>query len=210
MITRLDPSPPEARQWLADELAKPDYQDTQSLFERFVDWLSRLFNRPPPSGTAPDPAAVPTWVIVALVILLIAALLLVLTRVRAERRTAPEASGAVLGDLDLSAPQFRARGEAALREGRWSDAVLEFTRALAREAADRTLLQEAPSLTAHEVGIALAPIFPLDAADIWAGMDVFDRVCYGRHPASQGEALAAQHLDQTLLGRRPVLSEVPS
>lgn len=210
MIGRLDPTPPEARQWLADELAKPDYQDTQSLFERFAEWLNRLFDPPVRSGTAPEPAIVPTWVVVALVILLLAALVLVLTRVRAERRSAPESGGAVLGELDLTAPQFRARGEAALRDNRWSDAVLEFTRAVAREAADRTLLHEAPSLTAHEIGIALAPIFPLDATEIWAGMDVFDRVCYGRHPASHSEALAAQQLDQTLLARRPVLSEVPS
>lgn len=207
MIGRLDPSAPEARQWLSDELAKADYQDTRSLLERFFSWLQSLLNRATPTSSNPEGYTVPQWLIAALVVLLIAALALLASRVRAERRAAQDSMGPVLGGLDLTSAQFRARGEQALAERRWSDAVLEFTRALARGAADRTLIHDAPSLTAHEIGSALSPVFPADAGEIRRAMDLFDGVCYGGHRASETEALSVRDLDSSLADRRPVLAE---
>ena len=36
----LDPSTDQARQWLSDELARSEYQDTRSLFQRLMDALA--------------------------------------------------------------------------------------------------------------------------------------------------------------------------
>jgi hypothetical protein len=85
--------------------------------------------------------------------------------------------------------EFRDRGR-AVREGRWNDAVIDFTRAIAREAADRTLLSDAPSLTAHEIGAQLAPVFPEHAEATARTMDLFDSVRYGRYAATEADCNA--------------------
>jgi hypothetical protein len=129
---------------------------------------------------------------------------LLLTRIRAERRAVEDSTG-VLGELALTASQYRDRGAAALREGRWNDAVVEYTRAIARDAADRTLLADAPSLTAHEVGQRLTPVFPAHEAAVGRSMDLFDAVRYGRYAASAGDADHLAETCKTLRDARPVL-----
>ncbi len=196
-----------ARQWLAEELAKDDYHDTRPLLTRVIEWIidkiDEFFSNLTYSGST-GPGAPP--IVVALVVaLVIGALALLLSRIRREHRTVSE-SEAVLGDLDLSAPQFRDRGAAALREGRWNDAVIEFTRAIAREAADRTLLSDAPSLTAHEVGTQLAPVFPQHAGATTHVMDLFDAVRYGRYAASEADARTVQAHEDTLRKAKPILT----
>ena len=168
----VDPSAPEARQWLSDELAKADYQDTRSLLERFFSWLQSLLNRATPTSSNPEGYTVPQWLIAALVVLLIAALALLASRVRAERRAAQDSMGPVLGGLDLTSAQFRARGEQALAERRWSDAVLEFTRALARGARAR------PDAPATQRGRARAR--PLGSDRAWGD----DYRCAARREAA--------------------------
>ncbi len=203
----VEPSGTQARQWLAEELAKPDYHDGRPLLSRIVDWIieqiAELLSRI--GGTGPTGPGAPPILVALLVALIIAGLALMLRRVRRERTTVA-ADGAVLGELSYTPAEFRDRGRAALREGRWDDAVVEFTRALAREAADRTLLSEAPSLTAHEVGTQLAPVFPTHAAAVAAGMDLFDKVRYGRYAATEADATAAAGLDETLRRAKPVLT----
>ncbi len=204
----LDPDGETARRWVSEELGKDDYYDGRSLFQRIMQWLEDLFQRlfggGPSAGSVPGVSPIVTALVVALVLGLLA---LLLTRIRAERHTV-QSGESVLGDLDLSAVQFRDRGEAALRERRWGDAVVEFTRAIAREAADRTLLTEAPSLTAHEVGGQLAPVFPDHAARIAPAMDLFDAVRYGRYAASEADAREVAALATALRSAKPVLTGV--
>lgn len=201
----LDPSGPEARDWIARELAKDDYYDGRSLFQRIMAWIADQIDRLMANrGTPGEGYAVSPIVTALIVALLIGLLALALSRIRANRHTLEE-SGAVLGDLDLTPLQFRDRGAGALREGRWDDAVLDYTRAIAREAADRTLLTEAPSLTAHEVGTQLAPAFPAHAGWIASAMDLFDAVRYGRYAARETDARSVAELDGVLVTTRPVL-----
>lgn len=206
-IQDINPDGPEARRWLLEELAKDDYRDERPLLSRIIEWigdvLRELLSRF--TGTAVPGGGVPPILTALVVVVLLAGLALLLSRVRRERRTVSE-SEAVLGDLDLSVVEFRDRGRAAIRNGRWNDAVIEFTRAIAREAADRTLLSEAPSLTAHEIGTQLAPVFPDHAAATARAMDVFDAVRYGRYAATETDARAAQTHDETLRKARPVLT----
>lgn len=203
----ISPDGPEARRWLLEELAKDEYRDERPLLSRIIEWigdvLQELLSRF--TGTSVPGGSAPPILTAFVVVLLLAGLALLLTRVRRERRTVTE-SEAVLGDLDLSVVEFRDRGRAAIRDGRWNDAVIEFTRAIAREAADRTLLSEAPSLTAHEIGSQLAPVFPDHAATTARTMDVFDAVRYGRYAATEADARAAQTHDETLRKARPILA----
>lgn len=204
----VNPSVPEGQRWLADELAKPDYQDAQTLGQRILSWfgevLSRLFNQVP-SGPNVTPAS-DIWVGIAIA-LVIGVVVLVLSRIRSERRVVEEVEDrSVLGRLDLSAEQFRDRGTAALRDGRWNDAVVELTRAIARESADRTLLSDAPSLTAHEIGTQLAVVFPAHAPATGHAMDLFDLVRYGRYAAQEPDARHVATVERTLRSARPDLS----
>ncbi len=206
-LTDLDPSSPDARRWLTDELAKPDYEDTRTILQRIADWLyERLLGVTPtvPRISGDETSLVWLGIVVALII---GVIILILSRVRAER-VVVEQDRSVLGGLDLSADEFRERGAAALREGRWNDAVIEYTRAVAREAADRTLLSDAPSLTAHEIGGQLTQVFPVHADPVRAGMDRFDAVRYGEYAAAEADARATAELDTTLRRAKPELSAV--
>ncbi len=204
--TDVSPGGQEARQWLAEELAKDDYADGRPLLSRVIDWVVDLITDWFSGfGGTSTPGGGPAPIVVALLVaLLLGALALLLTRVRRDREALTD-SDTVLGGLDLTPPEFRDRGRSALREGRWSDAVVEFTRAMAKEAADRTLLVDAPSLTAHEIGAQLAPIFPQHRAETTRTMDLFDLVRYGRHVASEADARAVAAHDDTLRKARPVL-----
>ncbi len=203
--SELDPSGPQAREWFAQELAKDDYADGRSLFQRIMAWIADQLARLMSTQGTPGEGYAVSPVLTALVVALLLGFLgLALTRIRANRHTLEQA-GAVLGDLDLTPVQFRDRGAAALRDGRWDDAVLDYTRAIAREAADRTLLTEAPSLTAHEVGTQLTPAFPAHAGWIASAMDLFDAVRYGRYAALETDARSVAELDGVLVKTRPVL-----
>jgi hypothetical protein len=203
----VSPDGPQARQWLTEELAKDDYRDGRPLLSRIIEWVVDLINEllSRLNGTGPTGPGAPPIAVALVVGLVVAAIALLLTRIRRERRTVTD-SEAVLGDLDLTAPQFRDRGRAAMRDRRWNDAVIEFTRAIAREAADRTLLADAPSLTAHEIGLQLAPVFPDHLDTTSRTMDLFDAVRYGRYAATHDDARLAQDHDETLRKAKPVLA----
>jgi hypothetical protein len=111
----------------------------------------------------------------------------------------------LLGDSVLTADQLRREAERALADGRFDDAVLAWTRAIARDAESRTLLPDARSMTAHEVGAALAVAFPSQVADISRTMDLFDAVAYGDLTASRDDALTARSTDAALHEAKPVL-----
>lgn len=203
----LDPSGEEARRWVGEELAKGEYQDTRSLFERFMRWLGDLLaDLQDNQGTGG--VSLPPLVIGVVVVLILAGVAYLLTKIRVEQKTVADRA-AVLGDSQLSADQLRERAAAAMAEGRWGDAVLGLTRAIAREADDRTLLTEAPSLTAHEVGSQLSVVFPTHGAEAMAAMDLFDAVAYGGRHATRDDAETLRATEETLRRARPELPKSP-
>jgi hypothetical protein len=200
---RLDPTPAEARTWLGDELHKASYQEPwlDSVIRWFMDHLRALFNGASQAANSGISAVV--TLLVALVV--IALLVWVLPRVRREPAAArPE--GAVLDDLAITAAAYRELASRALAEGRFEDAVLNGFRAIAKDMSDRTLLDDAPGRTAHEVSLALWPAFPGYAGRLAQAADLFDAVRYGRRPASADQASLVQQLDAELIKTRPVLA----
>lgn len=203
----LDPSTGQARQWLDDELARSEYHDTRSLFQRLMDWLAeRLADLQSTQGTGG--VSFPPIVITLVVVLLVAGVLFVLTRIRVES-TAVAEHRTLLGDSMLTAEQLRQEAEQALGDGRFTDAVLAWTRAIARDAESRTLLPDAPSMTAHEVGAALSVAFPSQVSAIGRTMDLFDAVAYGEQDATRDDALTARSTDTALHAAKPVLPPRP-
>lgn len=206
--TDLDPDAGQARQWVLDELAGPDYGDTRPFWERFVQWVTDLFMSLMPNTDGPQALQIPPVVLALLIAAALAGVGWLLSRLRRERKAAAgdDQDKRVLGELDLSATEFRDRGLAAIRDGRWGDAVVEFTRAIARDAADRTLLVDAPSLTAHEIAGQLAPVFPTHGPDIDSATNLFDAVRYGRYAATESDAGHVRDLAATLHTAKPDLA----
>lgn len=201
----LDPTPAQARQWLSDELRGADYQDPwlTSVIRWVLDHLRALFDGASGANSAVSPVIT---VVVALVV--IALIVWVLPKVRRESAVA-RTDGAVLDDLTITAGTYRKLAAQALAEGRYDDAVLDGFRAIAKDTNDRTLLDDAPSRTAHEVSLALAPPFPDHADRLAQAADVFDAVRYGHRRATADQAGQVQRLDTELVRTRPLLAASP-
>jgi len=74
---------------------------------------------------------------------------------------------------------------------------------------DRTLLDDAPGRTAHEVSLALASPFPDHSVRLAEAANVFDAVRYGHRRATADQAGEVQRLDAELVRARPVLVATP-
>jgi Domain of unknown function (DUF4129) len=198
----LEPGPDQARSWLEEELRSAAYHRAP-LLDRLVQWVEdRLADLSSPSAHL---SGAPTVVTVLLTLLVAGLLLWVLPRVRRERSVRRPA-GAVLVDPRVTAAQYRARAAEARGTGRYGDAVLDSFRAVARDLSERTLLDDAPGLTAHEVSVAAAAAFPGDAAGLARAADLFDSVRYGSATASRQDADDVAALDARLARERPWLN----
>lgn len=195
----LDPSSPEAQQWLRDELANGRYLTEPSLWQRFMEWLSTLF------AGRPGPGLLPSWGVVLVVVVLLAVVVLVLLRlVRPEAVTRRRGgTAAPVDDEGLSAADYRVRARASADRGDWDAVLLDGYRALAASAVERTLLTELPGRTAHEVALALAPVFPDQANALATAAASFDDVRYGHRRTTRTQAVSTTELDAVLLRTRP-------
>ena len=197
----LDPTSPQARQWLEDELRKGIYHEQKGLLQRLWDWLNELLAGGSGGG-------LPGWTIWIAFAVGAAVLALVLLRsLHAERRMTGPRRGGVLEGPARTAAEHRTEAAAALRRGDADTAVLEAYRAIARSAIERTLLDDLPGRTPHEVAVALGPVFPASAASLATAADVFDAVRYGRRSASAESARAVIELDTALASTRPLLPD---
>jgi hypothetical protein len=199
----LDPTSPQARQWLEDELRKGIYHEQKGLLERIWDWLNNLI-----SGAGAGAGGLAGWTIWIAVAVIVAVVALVLVRsMHAERRMRGPRSDGVLDGPTRTAAEHRASAARALEAGDADTAVLEAYRALTRSAIERTLLDDLPGRTAHEVAVALAPVFPASASSLAVAADTFDAVRYGRRAARPESARDLIALDADLARTRPLLPD---
>jgi len=200
----LDPTPPEARNWLKQELLGSHYQDPwlNSAIRWILDQLRQLLD------SASHLAALSPVITMLVALVVIALLVWVLPRVRREPVVAAS-NGVVLEDLTITPRFYRDLAAQARRDGRYGDAVLDGFRAIAKDMSDRTLLDDAPGRTAHEVALALASSFPDHADRLARAADLFDSVRYGHRHANAEQAGEVQHLDAELVTARPLLAASP-
>ena len=201
-LRSLDPSPAEARKWLGDELQRSDYHNPwlESLLRWIGDQLSKLLDGA--NRLANGGLSLVVTVLVALVT--IALLAWVLPKVRREPVVA-RPGGSVIVDPTITAGTYREMAARALADGRYDAAVLEGFRAIAKDMSDRTLLDDAPALTAHEVSLELSRPFPDFAGRLAQAANLFDAVRYGHRGANQDGAAQVLRLDSELAVARPVL-----
>jgi hypothetical protein len=199
----LNPTPPEAREWLKQELRRSEYQSP--WLDSARRWVSDRLNELIEGARTLAGLSPLITVLIALVV--IALLVWILPRVRREPVTAG-APRAVLEDLTLTSGHYRDLASQALREGRYDDAVLDGFRAIARDMSDRRVLDDAPGRTAHEVSMALASPFPDHAGRLAVAADLFDSVRYGHRRVNAEQARAIPQLDDELVTARPLLNPV--
>ena len=191
----LDPGPDEARRLLARELDRPEYREP--LLQRVLGWLSDLLATAAEGGDGLGRAAS-----VAVLLLLVGAAVLLLTRLRRgpARAAAP---AAVFGEVRLGVAEHRAAARAAYDDGRWDDAVVEAVRALAAGLGDRGIVGEQRGVTVHEVVAAAGARFPAARADLTTLGVSFDEVRYGDRHADEPTARAALDLEGRVAAATP-------
>lgn len=202
----VDPTPPQARDWLVEELSKPEYAAAQpSLFDRlsqaFFDWLMRLFQ---PGESVPT-----DWIPVAIVIAVILAIvvaLLVWGMPRLNRRSRP-ATGLFGDDDTRTADELRRASERAAADGDWTSATLDRFRAIARDLTERTIVFVTPGTTAHDFAGRAAEAFPHAAPRLADAAMTFDEIRYLGAPGSAEQYEHLRTLDGELATRTPARRE---
>lgn len=201
MAPPLSPSSEQARELLRAELAKGQYADRRSVLQRVLEWLDELLQ---PGSSGPGVAGVVLWALLVAVLVTLA--VLVARRLRRDPRAQTSAPGGLFEAGPATADEHRDRSRAALTSGAWGTAVVEAFRAIARRGVERTVLADAPGLTALEVALALAAAFPSSEQELHRSAATFDEVRYGERSATEAQARALIDLEQHLAASRPVLA----
>jgi hypothetical protein len=194
----LDPSGDVGRSLLRRELLHGEYHQ-QDLWQRLLEWLTRLFDRA--VGGASGQSWVTFLAAILIAVLLLTGLLMVLSRLRRDRRQRLR-PGALLPDDRPSAAELRRRAEESLARGRHEEAVVDGFRALAARQIALGRLDDQPGATVHEVAARLATSYPQEGPRVGRTADLFDATLYGDRPATHDDASAVLDLDDVLAGAR--------
>ncbi len=198
----IDPGTEEGRGWLQRELTKAEYNEPVSLLQQLTRWVNDLFNEV--AGNAAASGTTLSKLMILVLILGVGVLLgWFLPRIRRERSAAGPRDGGVLDEVGLSARDYRDRAQQALAGTRWDAALLDSYRAIATDSSERTLLDDVPGRTAHEIALALGRPFPDRGQQLVDAADQFDGVRYGGAHASEAEARGMQALDREVARARP-------
>lgn len=205
----VDPEPPEAKQWLIDELSKPQYQAAKpTLFDQIAkaisDWFASL-----QIGSVEGPPAFGFGVLLVLVVVGVVVAFLIFGVPRLNRRS--RVAGELFGeDDDRSSTDMRRDASAAASRGDYATAIAELFRALARGLAERTIVTVTPGTTARGFAGRAAVTFPLAADRLITAADAFDGVRYLGHPGSAEEYERLVALEAELRTARPAQEPVPA
>lgn len=204
----VDPDRPEARDLLANELAKQEYQAAKptwfdELLGGFNDWLNSL-----DFGGVSGPPAFGLLVLLIGIVLVLLIAFLIFGLPRLNRRSA--VAGSLFGDDDArSAAQMRAAAEAAAGTGDFATAIAEMFRAIARGLAERTVITVSPGTTAHDFAVRAGTAFPSRTDDLAASARAFDEVRYLGAPGTREQYQLIERLERAMRTAKPaVLEEV--
>lgn len=202
MISIVDgPDADEARDLLVRELAKPEYNQPEGLLQRISQWIVEQLNSM--LNVLPGSGSLSTLLIILVVVIVLAAAAFAFRQRLRDRGLGTAGDSTVLEDENLSAKDYRLRADRAAAAQDWDTVLLDSYRALTASAGQRTLLDNAPTRTAHEVAATLAVTFPDHNDELLAAADAFDRVRYGRKPCQRPDAERVRELDLSVEHARP-------
>ncbi len=200
----VDPDAETARQWAADELAKPEYHRGPTLLQRLFDWvgdqIDRLQHTAVPGG--------PGLAIVAGIVVAVVVVSFVVAGPVRRSRAVHHAVGEALLDDARTAEQIRAAALAAAAAGHLALATAEWFRALVVGLEERTLLDERPGRTADEAAAAAGARLPELAGELATAAAAFDAVVYGHRTVGAEDEARMRALEKRVRQVRPVTAAV--
>jgi hypothetical protein len=188
-----------ARDWLVEELARPEYAQDSSLLMRLLEWFLGLFDEIGAVDVSPWRLAL----IVAVVLVVVVAVAYFVAGPARLRRHADRGSAVVHEDDARTADQMRAAADRAAARQDWTLAVLERFRAVVRGLEERVVLDERPGRTAREAAAAASVRLPDLGTALHDAAERFDGVCYGHLPAGPDDDAALRALDARTVAARP-------
>ncbi|MFF1633636.1 DUF4129 domain-containing protein [Leifsonia sp. NPDC058248] len=201
----VDPSSPDAKNWIEGELAKAEYQAAKPTWfdiasKAVQDWLASLFQ-----GPGGDAGPVLLTVVLLLVAGLIVAAFLIFGLPRLNRRGAEGRRSVFGADDTRSAAELRASAAAAAHGGDWIVATEELFRAIAQSLDERTIVTVSPGTTATEFAARAAVVAPAERERLAAAARAFDDVRYLGRAGTEAHYQQLVALDQSLQQFRPSL-----
>ena len=207
-LVRLDvpvnPDSAEAKQWIIQELSKPEYRAAQpTWFDRaskaFWDWLQSLKIDGGPGVQGP--------ILIIALIVVVAALVAAFFIFGAPRLNRRSAGGSSLfGDDDArDAAAMRRSAEDAAGRSDWVLAIEEIFRSIARGLAERTLVTVSPGTTARDFAVRAGTVLPAFSARLSAAASAFDDVRYLSREGTEVVYRSVLALESDLRATRPAL-----
>lgn len=198
VATAWSPQPDDARDRVARELSRPEYQE--SLSERLVRWVNDLLDALQEASTRAGGLRL------GVAVLALAGLVVLLAVALSRLRTSPEVAAAdtrLFAEPRSTAADHRARAAEAVRGGDWETTVVESTRALAAGLFERGLVPETAGITVHELGEHAAALFPDHGSRIAELASLFDATRYGDRTTDEEHARTAVSLEADLATATP-------
>ncbi|WP_019629166.1 DUF4129 domain-containing protein [Actinomadura atramentaria] len=203
----------QARELARRELEKPVYhRDDPSWLERtwqrFSEWLQGLLHRASAPGSHGTGGG---WVSLLVILLIAAALIAAIVWLMRGRRNPRAARPALLdGAGTATALDHRVNAERLAAAGRWPEAIRERLLAVARDLEERAVVGPRPGRTADELAREAGAALPDLAADLRAGVRIFDDVWYGDRPGGPDAYARLRALDERVQAARPAPLETAS
>lgn len=201
----VDPTAPQAQEWIQQELAKPEYQAAKPTWfdiasKAVQDWIDSLLQ-----GPTGDAGPVLLLVIVLVIAALIVTAFLIFGRPRVNRRSTLDRRPVFGADDARSAQELRASAQEAANTGDWVLAIEEQFRAIAVGLDERTLVTVTPGTTATHFAATASALLPQERAQLAEAARAFDAVRYLGRPGSAAGYHQLVALDQRLQQARPAL-----
>ena len=203
----VDPSGPQAQEWIREELAKPEYQAAKPTWfdlasKAVQDWIDSLLQ-----GPTGDAGPVLLLVVVLLIAGLIVAAFLIFGRPRVNRRSALDRRALFGADDARSSRELRASAQEAAARADWVLAIEEQFRAIAVGLDERTLVSVTPGTTATHFAASASLVVPAERDQFAEAARSFDAVRYLDRVGSPSAYQQLVALDQRLQQARPALPE---
>lgn len=198
----LTPDAEEALAWAERELSKGVYDQTPTLWDRFISWLLGLIEAIMSHGMGAQPWVLPVIVLGVLALVVLAGFALG-GPIRRRRAAVAGGSNVVLEDDDRDSAALRRAADDAARAGDFHLAVLERFRAIVRSLDERAIIDERPGRTALEATAAASARLPDRARELRAASDLFDATCYGSVQPSARDDTWLREVDAAVTRTRP-------
>lgn len=208
-IPPLTPDGDQARDWAEQELLDPAYDIAQpTAFDRVAqaisDFLAGLFDTRVEGAWGSWLALIAAVVVTGVIV----AAFLIWGRPRVQARGRARVAELFGDDEARSAALLRRDAEAHARRGEWDVAVILRFRALARDLAQRGVVDTPPGTTVHGFARAAARAFPASAPDLETTAAAFDDVRYLRRPGTAQLYRRVTDTDDAVARARPAQEPV--